>query len=320
MSPRIDVHVHLAGRGTEGSGCWVSPVFRRRPTYLLLRLLHDRGDDASWAARIAGRVRSSQLDRAVVLGFDGVYDRRGELDRGRTQMLVPPGWTFEVCTRFEGLLPGPSVNPHRRDALERLDECLERGAVLLKWLPSVQLIDPADPSLRPFYRRLADAGVPLLVHSGGSELTFREWRPELGDVERLHPALRAGVRVIVAHSGVPVTLRRDRDQLPLLRTMLESYPHLWVDNSGIANPSRFRHLPRLAADPAIVERTLHGSDFPVPTNALYYLGRLPVRQVARLERIRNPLERDVEIKRAVGYPDGVLERAASVLANLDRWG
>ena len=30
--------------------------------------------------------------------------------------------------------------------------------------------------------------------------------------------------------------------------MLVAYPHLWVDNSGLANPSRFAHLPRLAAD------------------------------------------------------------------------
>ena len=30
------------------------------------------------------------------------------------------------------------------------------GAVLLKWLPSIQGFDPADPALTPFYRRLAE--------------------------------------------------------------------------------------------------------------------------------------------------------------------
>jgi uncharacterized protein len=319
MTMRIDVHVHLAGRGTGASGCWISPAFRRRPTYLLLRMMHRVPDDGAWAAMIAERVRSSQLDRAVALGFDGVYDARGELDRKRTQLLIPPSWTFEVSRRHPELIPGPSVNPRRRDAMERLEECIERGAVLLKWLPSVQLIDPADPALRPFYRRMADAGLPLLAHAGGSEQTFAERAPQLGDVNRLLPALREGVRVIVAHSGVPVTIRGDRDQRPLLRSMLEAFPELWLDNSGIANPSRFRHLPALAADPLFVSRTLHGSDFPVPSNAFYYPRQLGPRRVAELERIRNPFERDVEIKRAIGYPDEVLTRADRVLASLDRW-
>ncbi len=318
-APKIDVHVHLAGRGTDGSGCWISPVFRRRPTYLLLRLRHGIGSDVEWAEMVAARVRASELDRAVVLGFDGVYDARGVLDRSRTQMLVPHRWTFEVCRRFPELLPGPSVNPCRGDALEALDECIAEGAVLIKWLPSVQGIDPAAAACTPFYRRMADAGLPLLVHSGGSEQTFREMAPHLSDLQRLLPPLRAGVRVIVAHSGVPVRLRGDRDQLPLLRELLEAFPTLWVDDSGISNPSRFQHLPALARDPLIVSRTLHGSDFPVPSNAFYYGRALGVRRVAALEAIRNRMQRDVEIKRALGYPDEVLTRAASVLANLPRW-
>jgi uncharacterized protein len=319
IAPRIDVHVHLAGRGTDGSGCWISPAFRRRPTYLLLRLRHGTGTDPEWAAQVAARVRDSELDRAVALGFDGVYDARGALDRARTQMLVPHAWTFEVCRRFPELLPGPSVNPGRRDAMDALEACVEGGAVLLKWLPSVQGIDPSSPAHLPFYRRLAEAGIPLLVHSGGSEQTFAEISPPLADLERLLVPLRAGVRVIVAHSGVPVRLRGDRDQLPLLRELLERFPQLWVDNSGISNPSRFQHLPRLARDAALVERTLHGSDFPVPSNALYYPRALGLGTVARLEAIRNRMQRDIEIKRALGYPDEVLTRGAAVLANLSRW-
>jgi hypothetical protein len=31
------------------------------------------------------------------------------------------------------------------------------------------------------------------------------------------------------------------------------------------------------------------------------------------------MQRDLEIKRALGYPDAVLTRAASVLPNLHRW-
>jgi uncharacterized protein len=318
-APRIDTHVHLAGEGTDGSGCWISPAFRRRPTFALLRLRHGAPGDAAWAAGLAERVRRSELDHAVALGFDGVYDRRGELDRERSQMVVPPAWTFEVCRRHPELLPGPSINPHRRDAAERLEECIEGGAVLIKWLPSVQAIDPHDAALLPFYRRLAEARIPILVHVGGSEQTFAEVAPQFGELARILTPLREGVRVIVAHTAVPVRFRGDRDQLPLLRELLERFPDLWVDNSGISNPSRFQYLPRLARDAEIGSRTLHGSDFPVPSNAFYYLRRLGVRRVLALEGIRNRMQRDVELKRALGYPDAVLTRAASVLANLERW-
>lgn len=321
--PKIDCHVHLAGQGTDDSGCWVSPLFTRRVTYRLLRLRHRPTDadhaDAEWAAELADRVRRSELDYAVALGFDGVYDRAGRFDPLRSQMVVPSSWVFEVCRRHPELIPGPSVNPHRRDALERLEECIEGGAALIKWLPATQDIDPGDRTLAPFYRRLAETGIPILVHSGGSEQTFAQVSPDLKDLRRILFPLEEGVRMIVAHTAAPVTYARDPDQVPMLKRMLERFPHLWVDNSGISNPSRFIHLPRFARDPELVERTIHGSDFPVPSNAFWYVRHLGSRRVMALERIRNRMQRDIELKRALGYPDDVLTRAPSVLANLDRW-
>lgn len=324
---RIDVHVHLAGVGTGGSGCWIAPRFERRYTFRLLRWWHGitaeqlrESVDQDWAERVARQVRESELDRAVVLGFDGVYDARGQLDRDRSQLIVPPSWVFDVCRRYPGeLLPGPSLNPFRHDAEERLEECIAGGAVLIKWLPSAQGIDPSSPRLTAFYRRVAEAGIPLLIHSGGGEMTFREVRPELKELGLLRAPLEAGVTVICAHSATPVLLSRDVNQLPLLRSMLNEYPHLWVDNSGMANPSRFPYLPRLAREPLFQARTLYGSDFPVPSNAFYFARRLAPREILALERESNPFERDIRLKRALGYPDRTLTRAERLLANLDRW-
>ena len=324
---RLDIHVHLAGVGTGGSGCWISPAFERRYTFRLLRLWHGitraqfrESIDQDWVDRVAGLVAASELDRAVVLGFDGAYDRRGELDRERSQLLVPPSWVFEACRRHpHELLPGPSLNPFRRDAMERLEECIEGGAVLIKWLPAAQGIDPSAPGLAPFYRRLAEVRLPLLIHAGGGEMTFREIAPEFKDLGLIRAPLDAGVPVICAHSGTPVKFSRDPDQVPMLRSMLAHYPHLWVDNSGMSNPSRFTYLPRLARDPLMQSRTLYGSDFPVPSNAFYFARQLGPRQVWGLDRVTNPFDRDIGIKRALGYPNRTLTRAERVLANLDRW-
>jgi predicted TIM-barrel fold metal-dependent hydrolase len=321
---KIDIHVHLVGVGTAGSGCWMAPRLQRRLVFRYLKWRFGITDeqvrasvDQDWAARIAAAIRESELDRAAVLGFDGAYDSAGRLDEARSQLVVPPAWVFEACRRHpDALLPAPSLNPFRRDALERLEECIEGGAVLLKWLPSAQGIDPASPRLALFYRRLAESRLPLLVHSGGGEQTFRELDPELNDVGRLRVPLDAGVVVICAHSGAPVVLSRRPDQTPLLREMLGSYPDLWLDNSGMANPSRFPSLPRFARDPLFQQRTLYGSDYPIPVGVLYYLRRLGPRRVRALQAEPNPFDRDVRLKRELGYPDETLTRAAGVLANL----
>lgn len=320
---RLDVHAHLAGEGANGSGCRLFPAFRRRPVVRLLRALAMRrlGDDpdAAYAARLAATVREAGLDAAVALGFDGVYDpSTGALDEARSQMVIPPSWVYACCERHPELLPGPAINPYRRDALDLLDEAAERGAVLVKWLPATMGIDPADPRISPFYRRMADRGIALLTHSGGSERTFAEVAPDFRGLGRIRPALDAGVTVVVAHSAVPVHLSRDPDELPLLRRLLAAYPHLWVDNSGMANPSRFLHLPRLARDGEIGARTLYGSDFPVMTNAAWYVARLGLRRTVALDRDRNPIRRDVGLKAALGYGDETLTRAAAVLPAFGR--
>jgi predicted TIM-barrel fold metal-dependent hydrolase len=322
---KVDVHAHLAGVGSGGSGCWLSPTFARRWSFRLLRRLYGVTDeqmrtsaDADWAAALVERVRGSGLDAAVALGFDGVYDSSGRLDEARSQMVVPPSWVLRVCREHPELLPGPAVNPHRADAMERLEESIEGGAVLIKWLPSAMGIDPSDPRIGPFYRRMAEAGVALLSHSGGSERTFAEVDNRLKDLALLELPLEMGVTVIVAHTAVPVHLSRDEDQLPLLRAMLRRHPRLWVDNSGIANPSRFAHLPRLARDAELVERTLYGSDHPVPSSPLWYVATLGPARAAALQRIPNSLRRDVEMKRALGYPDDTLTRASHGLPALAR--
>lgn len=323
---RFDVHVHLAGVGTGGSGCWASDSFRRRFSFVGLRLLYgirsrqlETTIDQDWPAAISGLVQESELDYAVVLGFDGVYDRSGRWDGARSQLLVPDPWVFSVCERYGNLLPAPSINPMDGDALVRLDESIARGAVLIKWLPIVQAFDPGDRSITPFLARVAEAGIPLVVHAGTGESTFATIDPSMGSLGSLVPALEMGVKVIVAHGAAPVIYSRAPSEMGTLREMLERYPNLWIDNSGLANPARFPYLKRIADDDLLSSRVLHGSDFPVaPSPALYPL-RLGPKSMIGLMRDPNPIRREVRLKEQAGFAPESFTRAAGVLANLDRW-
>src|SRR5690606_33789672 len=131
--------------------------------------------------------------------------------------------------------------------------------------------------------------------------------------------LGMGVTIICAHAGAPVLYSGEPNQIPLLRRMMQRHSRLWIDDSGMANPTRFVYLARLASDPLIRERVMHGSDFPVPSSAVYFTGRLDARHVWALERVGNALEKDVQLKLALGYPEESLTRPATVLPNVSRW-
>lgn len=324
--PTIDVHMHLAGTGCCNSGCWISPRFRSRYTFRLLKMLHRISNhqmettiDQDWATKISNLVAQSSIDYGVVLGFDGVYQRGdGSFSNDLSQMVIPAEWVFSVCRSHKNLLPAPSINPYRKNALELLDYCIKNGAVCIKWLPAAQDIDPNDAQIDEFYRMCATAGLPVLIHMGG-EKTFHTVTAEFNNVERLKRPLELGVKIICAHTATRIIGSSEPDQVPQLRELLRAYPHLWVDNSGMCNPSRYAHVPELARDDLITSRTLYGSDFPVPSNAAYFIPQLGLKKVVRYERMTNALDRDVAIKREFGYPDATLTNHHKVLANLERW-
>ncbi len=323
---RIDVHTHLAGTGCCSSGCWIAPKFKRRYTFQLLKLLYGISSeqmqttvDADWAQMLSDVIAGSPIDFGVAFGFDGAYhENDGTHLAEKSQMIIPAEWVFKVCRQHTNLLPGPSLNPHRRDAMQQLEYCLREGAVLIKWLPAAQGINAVSPRLNDFYKLLAQARVPLLMHMGG-ERTFATIKPEANDVETMRPALDAGCTVICAHSATRLIGTKESDQIPQLRRLLQEYPHLWLDNSGMCNPGRFTHVPVLAQDPLLRDRTLYGSDWPVPSNAIYYVKQLGFKEAWAIEREKNLVSRDVKTKLALGYPEATLTRANQVLANLARW-
>ena len=61
------------------------------------------------------------MGAAVVLALDGVVDANGDLDRSASEIVVPNEFVARETARYTNLWFGASINPYRRDALERLN-------------------------------------------------------------------------------------------------------------------------------------------------------------------------------------------------------
>ncbi len=321
--PVIDIHCHTAGIGAGGSGCFVSSALRRSWKYrFYLRAFGaaqeelEREGDGLIVRRISERLAASRsVEAAVILAMDGIVGKDGRLDEERTEMYIPDRFLAAECRKYGNLLFGASVHPRRRDALERLDEAAAEGAVLVKWLPSIQFIDPADPALVPFYRRLRDLELPLLAHTGDEE-TFTWASNELGDPERLRLPLEEGVTVIAAHCASNGKNGGERNFDRLLR-LAGRFPNLHADISALTQANRLGHLERVLRHAELHGRLLYGSDAPLVSTVLvspwFQLLRLPVAEVRRIAAIENPWDRDVALKRALGMTEEILGNAARLL-------
>ena len=207
------------------------------------------------------------------------------------------------------MLFGASVHPYRPDALDELDRCIRGGAVLMKWLPVSQGMDPSHPKCIPFYEALAHHKLPLLCHTGG-ELSLPRFDDDLADPMLLEEALRRGVTVIMAHCGTRSS-PTNRDYLPQFMRLAREYEHCYGDTSALNLPSRWYAYGQILTDRVVCEKLVHGSDWPII--AIPPVGQIDVGTCIKLLRDPNWLRRDVRIKQQLDLDDAYWERAGKVL-------
>ena len=318
---RIDMHVHMVGNGVAGSGGWLR--LKGWHKWLAGFMLRQLGVPASalegdlesiYADHLAKLVRDSSLDAVVLLAHERVHDPDGTPRDDLGSMFVPNEVVLGLAKRFPEFLSGVSIHPARRDALEELERCLAGGAVLMKCLPNCQNIDFSDRRFRPFWERMAEAGLPLLAHTGG-EHTVPVINAALADPRLLRFPLECGVTVIAAHCATS-SGAFDRDYFEAWAKMLGEFPHLYGDISAMVSLNRCGHL-RDCLRGEIAPRILHGSDFPVPVlgHRLWLQGWIDRATFRRCQDIENPLERDWQFKRALGFGEEIATRVSGLL----RW-
>ena len=319
----LDIHAHTAGIGAGGSGAFINREMRESYRFSIYLAAFgvdeeelERRGDAVVIEKISEHVAASRrVDKAVVLAVDGVVDAEGKLDRDATQYYVPNDFVAEETRRHDNLCFGASINPHRPDAGERLRRVKAQGALLVKWIPNIMYIDPADETIIPFYEALVALDLPLLSHAG-QERSFASAKDEYGDPRRLALPLSLGVTVIAAHIGTTGTTEGE-DNFERILPMFDRHANLHADISALTQANRLGFLKRALAIPGLDARFVYGTDWPLqffPLVSPYYqINQIGLPDAKSIAAIDNPWDRDVAFKRALGTPRHVFARSAELL-------
>ena len=275
----VDVHVHVAGLGYGDSGCFINEQMRnniRFPFYLWAMgvtedELIEQGDRVLFKKLSARIARSETIKKSVILAMDAYVGHDGELNRKETQVYVPNDFVAKETALYDNLLFGASINPNRKDALQRLAAAKEKGAVLVKWLPSIMNIDPANPDYIPFYQLMAKLNIPLLTHTG-MEKSFANARDELADPLKLKLPLEQGVTVIAAH--IATTGKSEgQDNFTRILPMIREYPNLYVDISSLTQINKLNYLARALKEEGISQKMIFGTDWHFVGSAYWTWGK-----------------------------------------------
>src|SRR5690242_19962891 len=99
----IDMHVHLVGNGSGGTGCWLRPSAWRWPLsafmlrHIGLPVSALKGDlDRLYVEKLLDWVRRSSLDAIVLLAQEEVYDEQGHRLENLGTAYVPNGYVLSL--------------------------------------------------------------------------------------------------------------------------------------------------------------------------------------------------------------------------------
>lgn len=317
---RIDGHVHFVGDGSNESGCWlrsstlldriVEPIVKAQAG--ISKSSRQLGVDQAYEERLIGLIDDSLLDAVLLLAMDYPYDEDGNCLKKKAKFYVPNDHVLGLAKKKAQIIPACSIHPARKNAIQELERCVEQGAKVLKLLPNCHNVDCSDTRYRFFWERLAKLNMPFLAHTGG-EFSVPVLNAKFADPRILRLPLECGVKVIAAH-GAGKSGLWDLDYTADLLRMMDEFANLFTDNSALASPNRWRTILALL-DPKIQSRVIHGSDFPIPSGGLGpWMGKLlSGANYSKSRKIKNPLDRDVFIKKAIGFKENTFTVLGEIL-------
>jgi len=332
----IDIHVHFGGPGGNGSGCYWSKKFEITAAYFAIILtnysLFKRINLRRLQKLLLNVINKSEyVDKVVLLALDEVYDENGNCHPELSHLVVSNRYLAQLAQMEERVLFGCSVHPYHPHALSELDYCVRNGAVLCKWIPSSQMIDPSHGKCLPFYRKLAEYNLPLLVHSGPEYAipTSNPMYNKFNNPPYLRTPLEEAATVIVAHCALPYFWILDhpvyhkdyREFLELYDKSVANDWKLYADLSAICTPLRAEYVNEIIRRVS-PQRLLLGSDYPIPISELSYqktrhfLQRLY--NIIKIMLRKNPLDKNYLLIKNMGFDERVFTNVSQLFSEIKR--
>ncbi|MFZ2968957.1 MAG: amidohydrolase family protein [Sulfuricurvum sp.] len=299
----IDIHTHLLSSDVRFDRFYdklALHFFAKKFAMNLKALLDDPYGEYTRA--LLASVRSSHYVKKIVLfGVDARVDEAGKVLHKDITVCAT---NEDVAALYRGnedvIIPFFSINPKRPDALDLIDRYADAGFVGAKFLQNYWGVDTREERYRPYFDKLSQRGLPLIVHVG-SESSVHSFK-SCESIQMLNHPLEAGVQVICAHMALSYDALHPFKSLSknpkyfnaeyyTLIDMLKGYPNLYADISALLTPVRAKVLRHLSTQNDIHHKLLFGTDFPVPFSTVFTSYDLPYAKRFELSREINPFDR-----------------------------
>lgn len=293
----IDSHVHICNLNQSNR---------------MLRWLYQRRlGPLSKEQNLITHLNSSQIDKAIFLAIDQCYDFQGEPCPDRTSLYVSNHYIESLLENSPKILYGASVHPYRKDVLDELQRVSNKGAALIKIIPSAQNIDLTADRARPFLEFLAIHKIPLLCHTG-NEHALSVINNDLNHPRQLIPALKMGVIVIAAHLGERAFIY-EKSFFNEWQNLALEYPNLYGDISAFIMPLRIKALRRVLENEELSRKIFYGSDFPMLALPSSLIPQIGVKEYLRLRDIDNHFDFGVKALLKFGVPLQIFGQIENIL-------
>jgi predicted TIM-barrel fold metal-dependent hydrolase len=339
----VDFHTHILAVGTSVGDAFVNPrmlsgMNLERVKFWIYEsasgVRNETNSDEEYVARLVRLARAiKRAGKFRLLAFDKHYNADGTVNLEKTNMYVPNRYVVELAQKYPDIfLPVISVHPYRLDALQELEKWAKAGVRYVKWLPNAMGMDPANPVIEPFYKKMNEYRMILLSHAGEEQAVEAEEDQRLGNPLRLRKPLDMGVRVIIAHAA-SLGSCDDLDNRGAKKTscfevflrMMDEPKYAGLLFGEISAMLQFNRMPvplaTLLKRQDLHSRLVNGSDYPLPainslihTRSLARDGFITAKERPALNEIYdyNPLLFDFVLKRTIRHPETKQKLAASV--------
>ena len=244
---------------------------------------------------------SKYIAKIVLFGVDARVNDKGETIHKDITVCASNEDLLEVYKEHPSvIIPFFSINPMRPDAIKSIEKYHALGFKGAKFLQNYWGVDTREERYKPYFEKLAELKIPLIVHIG-SESSVHSFKSCEG-INMLDAPLAAGVTVIAAHmalSYAPLGIFKALSKKPknfnddyfTLLKMLETHENLYADISAILTPVRAKVLPHLSKQTQVHHKLLFGTDFPVPFFDILNTHDLPFKKRREISKIKNPGDR-----------------------------